>query len=602
MKLFHRRWRTIPILGIQRPKVNIDDLGVIIKAQSYSLILLCSLTSSLALAADLSFDCEDKLKKKRARTKVTRNTDGTIKSIEYFFKAKPKVLSRYISCENNMMVATGGFNINSGPVFKESYSHNSDGTFTYKAFDVYLDQQPVKEQSIELLNITGKRQLVKKWKYEKTPHDTYALKRIDHYGPLGEKVLQRELYSYRKLTQTFLFEYEDGSDFVANLIVEFPSGDYSLPHNFFHDSNIEKILTDHQEEQKLAQHLDQTRRKAVIIDSGFDLGHPDLNYHFSVNPKDPIDGIDNDGNGWIDDTYGGFFNKDGSFSGNVNERLKVTDKDKKHLPFSHGTHVASIAFKDIEKFGLYGFGGNIETATQIPLMAKFINDQKVEFVNMSLAFEQQEDPRKPEYKHIKEYKKLFKANPETLFVVAAGNAGVELIGKQNVFPASVRDKNVLTVGALSVSTLEELGEEMGAKADFSNYSSISVDIFAPGELVLGANFAQMHVPMSGTSMASPWVMNMAMKIASINQSLTPLEVKKIILLTAKFTDFKNMLPCTSGGRVHPKTAEILAKLMTDSSQKDIYQLAIEAREHTNNFPNVANWRELMLDYWKRKRL
>ncbi|MGI8682763.1 MAG: S8 family serine peptidase, partial [Mycobacteriales bacterium] len=48
-----------------------------------------------------------------------------------------------------------------------------------------------------------------------------------------------------------------------------------------------------------------------IIDEGFQTNHPDLDANVWTNPFDPTDGVDNDGNGFVDDTNGwDFFSDD----------------------------------------------------------------------------------------------------------------------------------------------------------------------------------------------------------------------------------------------------------------------------------------------------
>lgn len=69
-----------------------------------------------------------------------------------------------------------------------------------------------------------------------------------------------------------------------------------------------------------------------VIDEGIDLNHPDLAANIWTNPLDLPDGLDNDGNGYIDDVHGwDFFNNDSSiYDGTPGDN--TTD--------SHGTHVS----------------------------------------------------------------------------------------------------------------------------------------------------------------------------------------------------------------------------------------------------------------------
>jgi hypothetical protein len=46
----------------------------------------------------------------------------------------------------------------------------------------------------------------------------------------------------------------------------------------------------------------------AVIDNGFDLQHPDLQANFWRNPNEQINGLDDDGNGYVDDVYGWNFN------------------------------------------------------------------------------------------------------------------------------------------------------------------------------------------------------------------------------------------------------------------------------------------------------
>lgn len=68
-----------------------------------------------------------------------------------------------------------------------------------------------------------------------------------------------------------------------------------------------------------------------VIDEGIKFDHPDLDGQIWTNPNDPIDGIDNDGNGYIDDVHGwDFANNDNS----------IYDGGTSGSADNHGTHVA----------------------------------------------------------------------------------------------------------------------------------------------------------------------------------------------------------------------------------------------------------------------
>ena len=74
----------------------------------------------------------------------------------------------------------------------------------------------------------------------------------------------------------------------------------------------------------------------VVIDEGIQVTHPDLAANTWTNPFDPVDGKDNDGNGYIDDINGW------DFVGNNNSVYDGTGDD-------HATHVAGT---------IGGVGGN----------------------------------------------------------------------------------------------------------------------------------------------------------------------------------------------------------------------------------------------------
>jgi subtilisin family serine protease len=119
--------------------------------------------------------------------------------------------------------------------------------------------------------------------------------------------------------------------------------------------------------------------------------------------------------------------------------------------------------------------------------------------------------------------------PEVLFVAAAGNSNES--NKFNVFiPASYDLPNTVTVGAV---------DQAGDEAAFTSFGK--VDLYANGyavESVLPGGEKQRR---SGTSMASPQVVNLAAKLLAVHPQLGATEVKKLILEGADARD-------VSGGR------------------------------------------------------
>lgn len=137
----------------------------------------------------------------------------------------------------------------------------------------------------------------------------------------------------------------------------------------------------------------------------------------------------------------------------------------------------------------------------------------------------------------------------TLFVFAAGNDGSDNDSMPS-YPANIEDSNTITVAA----TVDDY-----ALADFSNYGAKSVDVAAPGVGILSTTPQNKMCMMTGTSQATPYVANIALKSSEINPKLSAKEIKKIILKTV---DQKSFLigKVTTAGVVNMKRALLAAEL------------------------------------------
>lgn len=121
-------------------------------------------------------------------------------------------------------------------------------------------------------------------------------------------------------------------------------------------------------------------------------------------------------------------------------------------------------------------------------------------------------------------RKWMMMSPGTLFVVAAGNDGSDN-DKVPVFPANVQIENSIVVGA---------SNGFGSLANFSNYGAKSVDVAAPGVAIMSSVpslSGKQLLPMSGTSMAAPYVAGVAARVKDLNPKLKPSEIKQILFGT-----------------------------------------------------------------------
>jgi len=86
----------------------------------------------------------------------------------------------------------------------------------------------------------------------------------------------------------------------------------------------------------------------AVVDTGVDVNHPDLTGNMFVNEKELPNGLDDDGNGYVDDICGWDFanNDNGTFDSQMQD--------------VHGTHVAGIIAAKLNNSGMTGVAPNIK--------------------------------------------------------------------------------------------------------------------------------------------------------------------------------------------------------------------------------------------------
>ncbi len=114
--------------------------------------------------------------------------------------------------------------------------------------------------------------------------------------------------------------------------------------------------------------------------------------------------------------------------------------------------------------------------------------------------------------------------PAILFVAAAGNANQDSSFAE-VIPAGIALPNLIVVGAV---------DKAGDEAPFTSYGP-TVKVHANGYQVESYLPGGDRVALSGTSMSSPQVANLAGKILAVNPALKPTEVVKLIVDTSDKT-------------------------------------------------------------------
>jgi subtilisin family serine protease len=276
-----------------------------------------------------------------------------------------------------------------------------------------------------------------------------------------------------------------------------------------------------------------------IIDEGIQATHPDLIDNMWLNPFEVAgDGIDNDGNGYIDDTRGW------DFVANDNSVYDGTADD-------HGTHVAgTIGATGGNGTGVVGVNWDV---TMISL--KFLGATGGSTANAVKALDYVTDLKNRHginivatsnswggggYSQSLHDAIIRSAKKDILFVAAAGNGGSDGIGDSNDSVANYPSNYNSTVGtstqtAASYDSVIAVASitSSGAISGFSNFGANTVDIGAPGSGIWSTLPSNTYGSYSGTSMATPHVSGAVALYASTKPAGTSAaSIKQAILQSA----------------------------------------------------------------------
>jgi Mg-chelatase subunit ChlD len=267
----------------------------------------------------------------------------------------------------------------------------------------------------------------------------------------------------------------------------------------------------------------------AVLDSGVDTDHADLTDNMWVNTGEvPDNGIDDDGNGYIDDVHGYDF---------------IWNDSVPEDNIGHGTHVAgTIGGVGNNNLGVAGVNWNVR------IMALKIGDY---WISLDAAIEALEyavsmgakisNNSWGGYGYSQAMKDAIAAAGagDHLFVAAAGN-NMSDNDQLPSYPASYELDNIVSVAASD--DLDELGW-------FSNYGENSVDLAAPGVNIYSTVPGDLYEYSSGTSMASPHVAGGAALILSQRQGLHFSDLKSILMASVDKIDTLDGY-CVTGGRLN----------------------------------------------------
>lgn len=239
----------------------------------------------------------------------------------------------------------------------------------------------------------------------------------------------------------------------------------------------------------------------AVIDTGVDYTHEDLKDNIWVNTKEiPGNGIDDDGNGYIDDVYGVDLE---------------TGRDSGMDDNGHGTHVAGIIAAANNHIGVVGLAYNVKlmpikagmssgffTQSQIAKGILYAYNNGADVINMSFG-------GKPSDIAVQDA--LETAYTRCVLVAAAGNDGMPNENRPIIAPTYPAALSYV----MGVMSVDMWGVESGfTNYDVAAYSSVEYEVYAPGSQILSTIPGNRYATWSGTSMAAPYVSAMAALLRS----------------------------------------------------------------------------------------
>jgi len=377
----------------------------------------------------------------------------------------------------------------------ENYKHGV--LVKYKSFVTYQDQQSLLKQS----------GLIPVAEYSFVPGLVYArTKETSDTATLLNELANNEAIAY--MEPNYEISTSTSTSTNATPLAQSTPQTHATPNN---NQNNSLARANHENSDTLI----------AVVDTGIDISHNDLSNNLWVNINEiPLNNLDDDNNGWVDDIYGWNF---------ADDHNNILDDN------NHGTHVAGIisgnfgdnknpANNNIKLVTLKVFDKNGHgTISSVIGALNYIVKNNIPLSNHSWSFDVDSLALKDALQQL--------SAQDHLLIVAAGNGSTN-IDVSPSYPASYGLSNLLSVSAL---------DSDGKLASFSNYGENSVQLSAYGTAISSTAMDNNYITLSGTSMASAFVSGIAVRTLDKNPQFTVQETKNWLLSNALQDDaLKNL--------------------------------------------------------------
>ncbi len=324
----------------------------------------------------------------------------------------------------------------------------------------------------------------------------------------------------------------------------------------------------------------------AVLDTGVDLDHPDLVNNLWRN-GDEIegDGLDNDGNGYIDDVHGW------DYVGYDGDPAPDHGVGSDMGSISHGTFIAGtigamtnngegvaginwdVKIMSVRILDNHGVGGSALARQGV----EYAVENGADVINLSFTGY---DPDNTFRRAIRE---AYEAGVVVVAAVGNTSGGGTNVDNRAIFPACFGERadEDWILGVAST-------DENDVKSDFSNYGSICTDISAPGENITSTvyqsdswtGFEEYYEEgWSGTSMAAPMVAGAAALLKATYNSLDPNDIKSILKLSVDpVTAYGDARGKMGAGRLNIANAMALAPSYVDGLDVDTTETTGTASE------------------------